>query len=103
MKTILAAIALSMALSGPAMARQDRQTQNCADIAELAEAMMLARQGGVSLATAMEIAASDPTLRNITETMARMAWSETRWLSVEAQRRAVSDFRDRIHLLCLGA
>ena len=103
MKNLLTPIALSLALSGPVAAKQDHLAENCAALAGVAETMMMARQQGAPLAAVMQIAASDPTLREVMESMAMLAWSETRWNSPDMQRRAVSDFRDRMHLLCLGA
>ena len=103
MKHLILATALCAALGVPAQAEKNLQAENCASLAELAEALMMARQEGVALAVALQIAASDPAIREVVESMARMAWSENRWNSPDTQRRAVSDFRDRMHLLCLGA
>jgi hypothetical protein len=112
MKPLILATALYAALSASAWAEKaapprgaapvDR-TQHCESVASLAEGLMLARQGGVSLSTVMGIAAGDPQLRGLVESMILVAWNEPRWSSAGAQSRSVSDFRDRMHLLCLGA
>lgn len=71
--------------------------QFCAGLAELARTVMYVRQGGMSLSQTLSIAGQDDLHRSII----MAAWEEPRWHGRAAQQRAISDFRDTIHLECL--
>jgi hypothetical protein len=100
MKHIITAAVICAALATPALAEK-HVAEHCEVIADLAEGLMGARQAGASLSAVMSIAAAEPQVRELVEAMILDAWSEPRWRTDESQSRAVADFRDRMHLLCL--
>ncbi len=98
MKTTIALIA-ALAMTTPAYAQDEPTAEEwCAQIALMAESMMKARQGGVSLQTVLDIVAENmPSARDLVIA----AWDEPRYSTPQIQQRIIGDFRDRAHLDCL--
>lgn len=96
-----AAIALALAvLPGPARA------DACSDLARLAEHVMRSHQDGVSLQRVLDILATMDDIdlvRRMGRGIAIEAYSEPRYSGAEYRQRAVDDFRDRVHVMCLKA
>ena len=69
----------------------------CAAYAEYAETAESAHQYGVALSTSLESAGGNSSLRAIVIA----AYSVPRLTSDWGQKRAISDFRDSVHLACL--
>ena len=96
MKALTATIlALMMALSVPAQADESY----CDQISELAEGIMSSRQGGVSMAKAMEIAGDNKLFKG----MMVDAYETGRYIVESNQRREIADFRDKWYLACYKA
>jgi len=92
MKTLIATLALLMALSAPAQA--EKEQARCEGYASYAETIMSARQGGVSMVVIM---------RNSFGTMKKMvveAYEVRRHLAPLWQDREIADFRDKWALWC---
>jgi len=93
MKTLIATLALLMALSTTAAAEMSEQAR-CEGYASYAETIMSARQGGVSMVVIM---------RNSFGTMKKMvveAYEVRRHLAPLWQDREIADFRDKWALWC---
>jgi hypothetical protein len=105
MKNLTLALALYAALSAPvaAQAVSPAKAEMCHATAALAASLMTSRQAGVDLSDVLRIADADPLIRDIMREMAVAAWSETRYSTPAYRQRAVEDFRDRMHILCLRA
>ena len=73
----------------------------CAQLAELAESIMRARQRGVPLARQMEIARENGI--DARRSIIIMAYEEPHYSTPSIQERVIGDFRDEIHLACLKA
>ena len=90
---------MKMLLAAPVLAQEPPPVEICADVGLLAEAVMDARKSGVSLAVGMEISAGNAPALEIV----MAAWEYPRMNVAENRQRAVSDFRDDWHLMCLRA
>lgn len=77
----------------------------CSGQAELAEAVMKARQNGMSIVKSMKFADSveDTGLRNAIKAIIEMAYSEQRYNSDEYKQKVITEFQNKIYLLCLKA
>lgn len=99
--SLVLGLALSLSTPYPVVAQED----SCAALGDMAGAMMQARQSGTSLSEALSIvrsvAADDPATAALAEAVVLEAWSAPRMSSPENQRRAVEEFRDTWHLVCL--
>ena len=95
MKTLIATLALLMALSVPAQA----EPASCQQIAELAKSIMTARQKGVSMSKVMEIAGDNKLFKE----MMVDAYETGRYIVESNQRRETADFRDKWYLACYKA
>ena len=92
MKTLIAALALMMALSAPAQAEQSV----CEKIAGLAESIMDARQSGVSVVDAMGTSGGSAMI----ERMIIEAYEAHRYKAEIWQTGEIADFRDKWFLYC---
>ena len=92
MKTLIATLALLMALSTPAQADESY----CDQISGLAEAMMSSRQAGVSMAKAMKVTGDN----DLFKAMMVDAYETARYSVESNQQRKIEDFRDKWYLAC---
>jgi len=92
MKTLIATLTLSMALSLPAQA----DDPYCNQISGLAEAMMSSRQAGVSMAKAMKVTGDN----DLFKAMMVDAYETARYSVESNQQRKIEDFRDKWYLAC---
>jgi isopentenyl diphosphate isomerase/L-lactate dehydrogenase-like FMN-dependent dehydrogenase len=92
MKTLIATLALLMALSAPAQAEQ----ASCEQIAELAKSIITARQQGVSVVKMMGLSGD----RDLVEMIVVDAYDSHRYITNEAKARKASNFRDKWFLAC---
>lgn len=99
---LFAAALLAAATAAPVPGLSDIVTdpdERCRLIAMNAEGIMTARQIGVPLSDILAVVnqSADPLWRTLT----LEAYSAPRYVSQTAQQRAVDDFRDGVHVLCL--
>lgn len=92
MKVLIAAVLMmGMAFSASA-------SDNCGPVAELAKTIMKARQSGMSVVKAMEIAKDDKGVQAIV----RLAYMEPRYSSDLYRENAATDFETEVYLICIG-
>ena len=92
MKTLIATLALMMALSVPAQA----EPASCEQIADLAKSIMTARQKGVSMSKVMELADGSA----LFESMIVNAYEVHRFKAPVWQEAEVAEFRDKWYMAC---
>lgn len=94
--TTLAALA---ALTFPTIstAQEPAPDEICGVLAQYAQSIMTIRQRGGSLAQALTTAEALPSLRGLV----LAAYDEPRFSTADFQERAISEFRDEVHLACL--
>lgn len=92
MKVLIAAV-LMMGMAFGASA-----SDNCGPVAELAKTIMKARQSGMSVVKAMEIAKEDKGVQAIV----RLAYMEPRYSSDLYRENAATDFETEVYLICVG-
>lgn len=91
MKKILLSAAIILAMVGPASATLPESLhKSCAYVGDTAEALMEARQRGVSITRIMEIVDGS----TLHELIALEAWNEPRYSTASYQKRAIDEFRD---------
>lgn len=96
MKMHIVSALVAIMIAAPAAATDEGQA-TCDEISALAEAIMTARQSGVSLGQAMSIADGNGGV----EEMVIKAWEIPRYSTAQVQRREIEDFRDQWHLVCV--
>lgn len=92
MKGLIAAV-LMMGVAFGATA-----SDNCAPVAKLANTIMKARQSGMSVVQAMEIAKENEGVQAIV----RLAYMEPRYSSDLYRENAATDFETEVYLICVG-
>jgi len=92
MKVLIAAV-LMMGMAFGASA-----SNNCGPVADLAKTIMKARQSGMSIVKAMEIAGDDKGVQAIV----RLAYMEPRYSSELYRESAATDFETEVYLICIG-
>ena len=92
MKTLMAAVLMMGGVFGA------QASDNCAPVAELAKSIMRARQSGVSVVKAMQIAREDKGVQAIV----RLAYMEPRYSSDLYRENAATDFETEVYLICVG-
>lgn len=99
MKQLAAAILLTvLPLATIQAADPDPQRKFCADVHNLSESIMRARQANAAMPAAMERAAGIP----FVEALVRDAYSRPRFNTPEHQQRAIQDFANDNYGACLG-
>jgi hypothetical protein len=97
---ILIIAACSILLAWTAVSAEENQKDDlCATYAELAETIMRSHQSGVSLSQVFEVMGSDsdPLVRELVI----KAYDKPRYRTDQAKNRAISDYRDFVHVECL--
>lgn len=92
MKVFIAAV-LMMGMAFGASA-----SNNCGPVASLANTIMKARQSGMSIVKAMEIAGDDKGVQAIV----RLAYMEPRYSSDLYRENAATEFETEVYLICIG-
>lgn len=92
MKVFIAAVLMM------GMAFGTSASNNCGPVASLANTIMKARQSGMSIVKAMEIAGDDKGVQAIV----RLAYMEPRYSSDLYRENAATDFETEIYLICIG-
>lgn len=92
MKFLIAAVLMM------GMAFGTSASNNCGPVADLAKAVMKARQSGMSVVKAMEIAKDDKGVQAIV----RLAYMEPRYSSELYRENAATDFETEVYLICIG-
>lgn len=92
MKFLIAAV-LMMGMTFGASA-----SNNCGPVADLAKTVMKARQSGMSIVKAMEIAGDDKGIQAIV----RLAYMEPRYSSDLYRENAETEFETEVYLICIG-
>ena len=88
---------LLMALSTTALASAEVPMKEvCAQLAEVAQVTMTARQSGVPVRSMMEIAVDETIVDMVTE-----AYSTPSYNTPKNQDRAIQDFEDQWYLRCI--
>lgn len=72
-------------------------SQRCSTYSSLANKIMEARQGGVSMAEQMKIMAED----EIAQRLVVMAYEQPRYATDRMQSRTIVDFENTVHLTCI--
>lgn len=73
----------------------------CLKEAELARSVMTARQNGVDMARIVEIMQKKGAWDHAFEKMLRAAYTTHRWASAEKQAEEVTEFSNKILMMCL--
>mgnify|MGYP000040441913 FL=1 len=94
---MLKAITLALTLVATPLAAETKDT--CLSVGTLATSVMQARQAGVDLGRAMEIAGDSSSI----QAMVLMAYGEPRFSTDEYQQNAVADFANTWMLSCYEA
>lgn len=97
MKTLILALVATLTLPAFAAAEEPTSDEICNVLARYAESIMTIRQHGGSLAVALTTTDGVPSLRGLV----LAAYDEPRFGTADFQARAISDFRDSVHLSCL--
>lgn len=111
MKSLIIALSLATApVSAPETpsvpAPQDDYSASewCAQVAELAAALMLLRQVGGSLQQGLNVAGDpDDPAHGITRMIVLDAWEQPRYSTGAVQQTVIGTFRDDWHLACIRA
>lgn len=100
MKTTLTTLLITTALAMPFLAQAEEPTpeQKCMMMYELSENIMLSRQSGVDLPTAMSV--SDNSLY---QEMVRDAYSQQRYSTERYQQQAAQRFGEQVYTSCRQA
>ena len=101
MKKSMIALTLLVAVGfAPAYAEQAQTThQRCSVMSKNAEAIMNARQAGVPMRTAMELAGED----RYSQAMVSQAYSQPLWASDEYKNRAATEHANTWYSACIRA
>ena len=92
------ALIITLALSTSAFAAEPApMSKYCPKIAELANAVMVARQNGSPMREIMEIAEGEP----IMVSMITEAYGHSAYSTQEYQDRAIQEFEDQWYLRCV--
>lgn len=105
MKTALALIGLLMlAPSAQALDMKNSKGVDCGTIAIMAEAIMGARQRGVSRSEANTLvrAVDEPTARNLAQEVVAQAWKEPVAASASEKRSKATAFGAVYGMVCMG-
>lgn len=96
MKKILFALLVSLSLAAGA---QNATAQRCAKLGELASSVMEARQGGVPFTKMIELAEGN----KLVEAIVVEAFKIPRYSSEPYQRKAISDFVEKVEVTCYSS
>jgi predicted ABC-class ATPase len=103
MNTIFAFAMAAAVADTPAPATTEGLMSYCRSLGELSEAIMQARQNGVSTMVLLDIIATeeDPGETSLATRIVVMAYKQPRFSTREFQTEAVRDFRNEIETQCV--
>lgn len=87
---------ITIAMSSPTFA----QTTLCESQELMAESIMKARQGGVSMRDSIEILKKHQVDTPANVAIVRMAYAENKYSTKEFQQEAIDSFRNKVYLMC---
>ena len=106
MKQIIAAAILAVAIHAPAMAQDADQPVTCADMGNLAESIMVARQNGIpisQLVVIIDAAEDSPGANRLYRSIVLEAYERPRFMSASSRTRSIEDFRNDIETFCFAS
>lgn len=101
MKILTIATCVTILTATTASANKPTPEDFCEAFATASEAVMLGRQGGMSLSDSLAIADANP-MRDLLRSVIMAAWQTPRYSTADYRERAVQEFRDNQHVLCLN-
>lgn len=91
-----------LAVASPGMAER-LPTSFCTQVADIARTIMEARQKGVPMEKAIEVAERGGDVRGLAIIMVEEAYDRPRWHSDSSQRREIEDFGETFYKVCYNS